>query len=190
MIFFSKTKAFILKYLDFLKNKSSFKISVFLLLLIVTLQLVYTKNIYEKLIILFSSITVTYFYFISLYFLLDKEKFLKIVKPTSIINYYRKTNLSYFKKQVNGVFIEEVLFRLLPMFFSLIIIGSFPIWAALLVILFFTLIHRFENIIVLLEFFLFFMISYIIYIKTKDFSVIFFSHLIRNLIIEYLINNK
>lgn len=136
------------------------------------------------------SIFASYIYFVLIFFLINRNSHIGLFELKKIFIFYKKNKFNYIKWQFKNVFTEEFLIRYIP-FCLLILVANDFFYVHILIFFstaFFTWIHRFNNIIALIEFFLFFSSVFYFFTKFNDFGVLFFPHIIRNIMIEYQIN--
>ena len=189
-----KFKELLIQFLELLKSNINFNTSAVLLIFLLVCEFFFfNKSINKELLNITLSIFIPYFYIIFLYFIMDIKKSKLLLKRQNIFQYYITKNEKYFRKQFKDVFIEEFLFRYLPLLVATLFCSDSVLLIGFLILtitVVFTLIHEFNHWFLILEFFFFFLIIFTLFAVTKDFNVLFFPHLIRNLMIQYLIKNK
>lgn len=122
----------------------------------------------------------TTLYFTTFYFLKDKESLNKLKK-------FRISN--YVQFQFKVVFLEEFLLRYIPLIIVILYLKNEMI-ICIVFSLIFTILHFYKlteiPILPFIEFFLFFFITSILFIKHESFLVLFIPHFLRNIIIQHI----
>ncbi len=187
-------KGVFIKLLEFLKSTINFNTSIVLFSCLLLCEIFcFNRLFYIELVTIPFSIFISYFYIILFYFILNSKKAKQLLKYKKIFKYYKTKNTNYFEKQFKDVFVEEIVIRYMP-YLMMLYIYPFNIYLTIIIIIvitfLFTIIHEFNHWFLLIEFFLFFIFIFILFAITKSFSILFFPHLIRNLLIQYLLKNQ
>lgn len=146
-------------------------------------ELVKNTNHFLSLIILsVLSIIVSYYYFVLFYKLVDNRKSINIY-----LFFRNLKNDFHLNNQIKVVIFEELIFRVLPIYLMILFqVDNFFLLS--LVTLFFSFLHfkntAYLNLIIILEFFIFFLTITLLYWKYIFFPLLFFPHFIRNIFIH------
>lgn len=171
-------------------KKIPFYISITLIITILIFE-IYKTDCFDIYLINFILVLLfSFLYFVFLYYLIDQKKFIKIINSKMFLRFYQQNGKAYLKKQIKEVFVEEFLFKYLPFLILGNIISNYFWLSIILTSIVFTYIHKFNNLISLLEFFIFFACCHFFFLEIHFFGILFIPHLTRNLIIEYLTIHK
>lgn len=183
----------IISFIDFFKKRIGLNFAVFSLLSLTFFEIVQYKT-YMFLYLIPFCIIATFIYIAILYFFLNSEKACFLFNYQKIYSFYKmQYGRKYLIKQFKDIIIEEFLLRYLPLvfFINLVSLNNHKTFLFIVLITFlFTVIHKFEHLILQFEFFIFFLSLLFLFKYTNSFIVLFLPHLIRNLLIQYLLKNK
>jgi len=139
---------------------------------------IFNTKLLLQLSLFFATISITILYFSIFYLIIDRKRF----------NKFSRLEISnYTKFQLKVVFLEELLLRYTPLVI-IILFTDYEIVGCFIFSLIFTFLHFYKfkeiPIFVCLEFFIFFLITSIFFVKYETFLILFMSHFLRNIIIN------